>query len=488
MEEKDPPKTSPPADSENVVNLQSARQKMAQDNTPDALKRALPQAPDVEKRLLSSMIQDPNEYIGRATEMHLKKEDFYKPSHAALYGMLYHMQEKGEAIDLYLITDKLRSKGLLENMGGVAEITDIATCETLHANFNAYLELVKDKAVLRQVIHTCTNSITEAYEDPDEVGDFLDQFEQQVFKIKEEDEGAKGDTMAKDYIDEITDLLESYASGQRDELEGIDTGYAKLNELSKGLKAGEMFIIAARPSMGKTSFMMNIVEHAAVTKQVPTLVFSCEMPSKSIVQRLLFTRAGIPMSMVKTGLKLTKQQVADFSKAVAEIKEAPLYLDDTPSLSISDLRAKARRKKRENDIQLIAVDYLQLMRSTSKQASTSREREIAEISAGLKAVAKELEVPIIVLAQLNRGPENRGGSPRMSDLRESGSIEQDADMVGLLYRKAYYMEGDEKQEDTGDSTLVLAKNRNGSTENVYLTFKKELMQFVHRERNEQDED
>lgn len=287
--------------------------------------------------------------------------------------------------------------------------------------------------------------------------------------------------MAKDYIDEITDLLESYASGDRDELEGLDTGFKKLNELSNGLKGGEMFIIAARPSMGKTSFMMNIVENVAVTNMKSTLVFSCEMPSKSLVQRLLFTRAMIPMNRLRAGLKLTKQEIQNFTKAVAEIKEAPLHLDDTPSLSISDLRAKARRKKRDSDIQLIAVDYLQLMRSNSKQASSSREREIAEISAGLKAVAKELDVPIIVLAQLNRGPENRGGRPKMSDLRESGSIEQDADMVGLLFREAYYKEGEDKENDNGDSELVLAKNRNGSTESIYLSFKKELMQFGHRE-------
>lgn len=194
------------------------------------------------------------------------------------------------------------------------------------------------------------------------------------------------------------------------------------------------------------------------------------------------------MNRMRPGLSMNKQEILDLRKAVSEIKEAELHLDDTPSLTIGDLRAKARRMKREKGIEIIAVDYLQLMRSNSKQAASSREREIAEISAGLKAVAKELDVPIIVLAQLNRGPENRGGLPRMSDLRESGSIEQDADMVGLLYRKAYYKEGDEKQEDDGDSVLVLAKNRNGATENVYLTFKKELMKFVHRERNDDEEE
>ena len=474
--------------SETIVNLQSAKQKFSKDDVPDALKRALPHAVDVEKRLLSSMIQDPNEYLGRAAEMHLGKDHFYKTSHAQIFEIITDMQDKGEAIDIMLLTEKLRSKDVLDNIGGVAELTDIATCETLHANFNAYLDLVKDKAVLRRVIHTCSRSSTDAYTDPEDVSAFLDQFEQAVFEIKESDEEVSKDSMAKDYLTDIYDQIEAYACGEQDKMEGLDTGYNKLNMLCNGLKGGEMFIIAARPSMGKTSFMMNIVEHVAVTNKHSTLVFSCEMPSKSLVQRLLFTRSGIPMNRMRPGLSMNKQEILDLRKAVSEIKEAELHLDDTPSLTIGDLRAKARRMKREKGIEIIAVDYLQLMRSNSKQAASSREREIAEISAGLKAVAKELDVPIIVLAQLNRGPENRGGLPRMSDLRESGSIEQDADMVGLLYRKAYYKEGDEKQEDDGDSVLVLAKNRNGATENVYLTFKKELMKFVHRERNDDEEE
>lgn len=476
------------ASEESGVNLHSAQQKPSSDTMPETLKRALPHAVDVEKRLLSSIIQDPNEYLGRAAEMGLLKEHFYQQSHKQLYEILADMYDKGEAIDTVLLTAKLKSRDILENMGGAAEITEIANCETLHVNFNAYLDLVKDKALLRRVIHTCTASISDAYEDPDEVSEFVDRFEQAVFEIKEDEHNVKEDTMAKDYLAEISNLLEDYYSGKRDGLEGIDTGFKKLNELSNGLKGGEMFIVAARPSMGKTSFMMNIVEHVSVTLKVPTLVFSCEMPSKSIVQRLLFTRARIPMNRLRPGMTLNKKEIQDFQKAVQEIGDAPLHLDDTPSLTISDLRAKARRKKRDSDIQIIAVDYLQLMRSNSKQASNSREREIAEISAGLKAVAKELDVPIIVLAQLNRGPESRGGgTPRMSDLRESGSIEQDADMVGLLYRQAYYKEGDEKDDDNGDSELVLAKNRNGSTESIYLTFEKELMKFGHREYKPDDE-
>jgi replicative DNA helicase len=242
-----------------------------------------------------------------------------------------------------------------------------------------------------------------------------------------------------------------------------------------------MFIIAARPSMGKTSFVMNLIEHICLDQKLPSMVFSCEMTSSQIVQRLLFARARYAITNLRDGIKPQKDDLKRIKRVAAEISESKLFIDDTASISISELRAKARRKKKEEDIQVIAVDYLQLMRSTSKQAQNSREREIAEISAGLKALAKELSIPIIVLAQLNRGPENRGGTPRMSDLRESGSIEQDADMVGLLFRSAYYADDqDERDEKDGEAEINMAKNRNGPTGSIPLTFIKELMRFETR--------
>ena len=238
--------------------------------------------------------------------------------------------------------------------------------------------------------------------------------------------------------------------------------------------------------MGKTSFMMNIVEEVSVNQGIPSLVFSCEMSAQQLVQRVLFARARFALSNLKPGFQLTRGELQRIQGAAKELMDAPLFIDDTPSITIGDVRAKARRKKRDEDIQLIAVDYLQLMRSKSKQAESSREREISEISAGLKAIAKELQIPVIVLAQLNRGPEQRGGTPRMSDLRESGSIEQDADIVGLLYRQEYYNDSvnkdddDDQDDNEGIAELVIAKNRNGPTGNVPLTFIKELMRFESR--------
>ena len=395
------------------------------------------------------------------------------------------MVEQGHSIELVSLTQLLGDRGLLENIGGPSEVTSIFTFAPTGAHFDYHLEIVKNKSLLRSVISSCTEAISGAYEEPEDVSGFIDEVEQKVLGIKEGSE-VQGEVLAKDLIGEVIEILEQFMAGERG-MQGISTGYPDLDEMSNGLKAGEMFIVAARPSMGKTSFMMNMIEEIAVNQKKASLVFSCEMSAQQIVQRVLFSRARFAMSNLKPGFQITRRELQNIQQAAKELSEAPLYIDDTPAISIGDVRAKARRKKRDADIQIIAVDYLQLMRSGSKQAESSREREIAEISAGLKAIAKELQIPVIVLAQLNRGPEQRGGTPRMSDLRESGSIEQDADMIGLLYRQEYYDDklnkddqDDQQEDNAGLAELVIAKNRNGPTGNLPLTFIKELMRFESR--------
>lgn len=452
----------------------------------DGATRALPNATGPEKSLLSSMMQEPTEYIGAAVEEHLTPEHFYIPAHGTLYKVLLELYEKDQPIELVSLTQLLKDRSLLENLGGPSEITSIYTYAPTAAHFVHHLGIVKAKHILRSVISSCTDSIGKAYEDPEDVQSFLDEVESKVFAIKEGSE-VQGEVKVSDLISGVVEILEQFMTGERG-MEGTPTKYPKLDEMSKGLKPGEMFIIAARPSMGKTSLMMNIVEHVAIDQEVPTLVFSCEMSAQQIVQRLLFSRARYGMSNLKPGLQPTKDELSRIMNASRDLKNAPLFIDDTPAIPIGDVRAKARRKKRDENIGLIAVDYLQLMRSTSRQAEGSREREIAEISSGLKAIAKELSVPVIVLAQLNRGPEARGGAPRMSDLRESGSIEQDADLIGLLYREEYYNDQTDNSEEAqaekdakvGKAELILAKNRNGPTGNVELTFLKELMRFETR--------
>ena len=429
--------------------------------------RSLPNALGPEKSLLSSMLQDPSEYVMRSEELGLTPEHFYHPSHQTLYRIIKDLSDGSNAIELVSLTQVLMDRGVLDSIGGPSALTEIYTYAPTAAHFDHHLTIVKDKFILRNIISSCTDAITRSFEDQEEVAGLLDEVEQKIFAIREGADVEVAPTVKED-VKKVIESFEKFLAGGGAPM-GIKSGYAQLDTMCNGLKPGEMFVIAARPSMGKTSFVMNIIEHICLDAKMPSMFFSCEMTSEQIVQRLLFARARYAITNLRNGFTPTKAELMKIKNAAQEIAESKLFIDDTASISISELRAKARRKKKEEDIQVIAIDYLQLMRSTSKQAQGSREREIAEISSGLKALAKELKIPVIVLAQLNRGPESRtGGSPRMSDLRESGSIEQDADMVGLLFRTAYYADSQEERDE---------KNRNGPTGSIPLTFIKELMRF-----------
>lgn len=443
----------------------------------DDVMRAMPHALGPEKSILSSMLQNPLEHISTAIEEKLTKQHFYLPAHGIVFELLLEFFEKGVEVELVSLVQKLIDKGLLESVGGPAALTELYSYAPNSGHFIAHLNFVKDKFTLRSIINSCNEAIANAFDNPEDVPQLLDSVETAVLAIRENSEVNRAVTIQS----AVKEVMEYFAAlcSQEKKSQGFMTGYEVLDRMCGGLKPGEMFIIAARPSMGKTSFMMNIVEHICLDQNKPAMVFSCEMTTFQIVQRLVFSRARYKLSDLSKGLLPQKKDLLSIKRASEEIANAKLFIDDTPGITINDLRAKARRKKRDEDIQLIAVDYLQLMRSLSKQAANSREREIAEISSGLKGLAKELGIPVIVLAQLNRGPEGRsGGTPRMSDLRESGSIEQDADMVGLLYRSAYYAENEEeRKEEEGRAILNLAKNRNGETGEVPLTFIAPLMRF-----------
>ncbi|MBK1789554.1 replicative DNA helicase [Persicirhabdus sediminis] len=448
--------------------------------------RALPHAIGPEKSILSSMLQDPQQYIADSVQEKLTDRHFYHPAHGKLYEVLLELYNQNEPIELVSLTQTLMDRELLSTIGGAPAITEIYTYAPTHAHFGHHLSIIKEKFVLRSIIGSCTEAIHRAYEDQEEVEQLLDQVEQEVMAIREGAENQTTETI-KDNVQAVVANLEKFLSGDIDS-GGLKTGYKELDTMSNGLKAGDMFILAARPSMGKTSLAMNFVEHVCLDQGLPAMVFSLEMSSEQLVQRLLFSRARFAYSSLQKGFKPSKQDLKNIMRSAKEIAECNMLIDDTPGISINELRAKARRAKMDRDIQFIAIDYLQLMKSNSKQAQNSREREVAEISAGLKAIAKELKIPVLVLAQLNRGPENRtGGTPKMSDLRESGSIEQDADMIGLLYRTAYYAEKNEEnaeataaEVDEGKAELVIAKNRNGETGSVPLTFIANLMRFETR--------
>ncbi|PQJ29938.1 replicative DNA helicase [Rubritalea profundi] len=458
----------------NGPELQKGPQKSDEE---DFAQRSLPNALGPEKSLLSSMLQDPSEYVMRSEELGLTPEHFYHPSHQTLYRVIKDLSEGSTAVELVSLTQLLMDRGVLESIGGPSALTEIYTYAPTAAHFDHHLTIVKDKYILRNIISSCTEAITRSFEDQEEVAGLLDEVEQKIFSIREGADIEQAPTVKED-VRKVIESFEKFLAGGGAPM-GLKSGYKQLDTMCNGLKAGEMFVIAARPSMGKTSFVMNILEHVCLDAKLPSMFFSCEMTSEQIVQRLLFARARYAITNLRNGFIPTKAELVKIKNAAQEIAESKLFIDDTAGISISELRAKARRKKKEEDIQIIAVDYLQLMRSTSKQAQNSREREIAEISSGLKALAKELSIPVIVLAQLNRGPESRtGGAPRMSDLRESGSIEQDADMVGLLFRTAYYADSqEERDEKDGEAELNLAKNRNGPTGSIPLTFIKELMRF-----------
>jgi replicative DNA helicase len=441
----------------------------------DDVTRALPHALGPEKSLLSSMLQEPQEYIGVAIEEKLTKEHFYLPAHSTLFGFLLELFAVGREIALVSLVQRL-----LDRVGGPATLTDLYTYAPSPGHFRHHLQLVKDKFVLRSIIQNSNEAIAQAYDAPDEVAALLDSVEAKVLAIRESSE-ANHEHSLKESVNAVLDQFQALLAGEK-KAQGLATGFEELDRMSSGLKPGEMFVIAARPSMGKTSLMMNIVEHVCINLSQPSMVFSCEMSAFQLVQRLVFSKSKFAISQLSRGYTPSKGDLQRVQRAALETASAKLFIDDTPGISINELRAKARRKKRDENIQFIAIDYLQLLKSRTKQAENSREREIAEISAGIKGLAKELAIPILILAQLNRGPENRTGKslgvPRMSDLRESGAIEQDADMVGLLYRTAYYAENqEEKDAEEGKAELVLAKNRNGETGHIPLTFIANLMRF-----------
>jgi replicative DNA helicase len=443
--------------------------------------RTLPHSVEAEQGVLGSMLISPREIIAECVER-ISEEYFYVPAHQTIYTVLVELWNAGAGIDLITFTQTLRDRNLLETIGGAAFITSLYTFVPTAANVMYYLEIVREKYVLRQIIAACTESVRRAYEEQDEVNNLLDEVEQKVFAVGEDRFKGQMPGMKEQVMGALESIEQLWE--RRGGITGISTGFAELDRMTNGLHEAEMIVIAARPSMGKTALAMNIAEHVAISSKLPVAVFSLEMSSQQLVQRLLCSRARVNLQKVREGF-LAERDFPSLTSAASKLAEAQIYIDDTAGLSILELRAKARRLKAQKDIQLIVIDYLQLLKSTTRRAQDNRQLEISEISSGIKGLAKELKLPIIVLAQLNRQPEARsGGKPRLSDLRESGSIEQDADLVGLLVRPEVYEEDeDAKAEKAGEAELIIAKQRNGPVGEVPLTFLKEFTRFEDRARN-----
>ena len=439
--------------------------------------RPLPQNVDAEKGLLGSILLAPREVLNDCAEQ-ITEEAFYSPAHGTIYRILVEMWSGNQQVDVITLTNRLRDLNLLDSVGGPGAVTDLFGYVPTAANAPHYLDIVLEKSLLRRMITACTSSAARCYEEQGDVPQLLDDVEREIFTIGE----TRFRKSAPDMRDEVFTALENIEKmyQQRGRISGLATGFSVFDQMTDGLHPGEMIIFAARPSMGKTALAMNIVEHVALNLEEPKPVgvFSLEMSTQQLVQRMLCSRARVNMKKIRSGM-LARAEHGKLNDAAAALSESKIFIDDTPGLTILELRAKARRMRDRHRIELIAIDYLQLCRSTSRRGQENRQIEISEISAGIKALAKELEIPIIVLAQLNRQPEQRGGGkPRMSDLRESGSLEQDADLVALLVRPEVYEEDEDAKSDlAGKAELIIAKQRNGPIGEVPLTFIKEYTRF-----------
>jgi replicative DNA helicase len=414
-------------------------------------------------------------------------EVFYDLRHQVIFNEMAEMYDKREPIDLITLLQRLKDKTLLDEVGGIAYLNSLDDTVPTPAHIQYYLNIVIDKWILRKMVNVCTNVVSKVYDFEGEVDSLMDEVERDVLRISESRVQGQTNTI-KELVRGAINTIEDFHQRQG-MLTGLSTGFADLDKLTTGLHPAEMIVIAARPSMGKTSLAMNIAESVAIDQKLPVGVFSLEMSASSLVLRMLCSRSRVNMRNVRDGF-LAERDFPKLTGAAGKLANAPLFIDDSSGLSILQLRAKARRMWQQYGIKLFIVDYLQLLHSTAKRAD-NRQQEIADISNGIKSLSKELNVPVIVLSQLNREVEReKGRPPRLSDLRESGSIEQDADLVGLLYRPVQNDE-DEVPDEPSDAipiNLLIAKQRNGpANEDVHLTFLKTYTRFESAAKISQDD-
>ncbi|MBN1406559.1 MAG: replicative DNA helicase [Calditrichaceae bacterium] len=437
--------------------------------------RIPPQDIELEQAVLGALFLD-KEAVAMAVE-HIDENYFYRTGHKLIFRAILELFEKDAEIDILTVGDILKRQNVIDDVGGSYYLAEIANSAISSANIERHLGIIKQKALSRMLIKDCESIISRTYGESDEIDDLLDFAEQKIFEISEKrlKKGfAKINPILHQTFERIDELYHSSKSG----VTGVPTGYKKLDELTAGLQPSDLTVLAGRPSMGKTAFALNVARNAAVDFGIPVGIFSLEMSSEALVLRLLCTESKVNQMAVRTG-KLSRTEMDRLTNHVAKLMNAPIYIDDSPSLNVLELRAKARRLKAESNVQLLIIDYIQLMDGTKGE---NRQQEITHISRSIKGIAKELDVPVLALSQLSRAVESRDKSkkPQLSDLRESGAIEQDADVVMFVYRPEYYniMEFD----DTGGSThnmceIIIGKQRNGPTGTSRLTFLKEFGKF-----------
>ncbi len=442
--------------------------------------RSMPESLAAEAAVLGSMLIDP-ECIGDVIEI-IEQDSFYRIEHQYIFEAIKTLYEKhrSHGIDAVLLRDELEKREQLKEVGGVEYIAKILDSVPSSANVHYYAGIVKDKMLLREIIQATSEILDDAYDEAGEPDEKLDEAERKIFAVTDK-KIANNAVALKDLVTRAYELIERREGSY---ITGIATGYYELDDLTCGLQNGEMIIVAGRPSMGKTSLALNIAEHLGLMEKVPVAIFSLEMGRQQLAERFLCSSSGIDAQLVRKGM-LSTEHYQKLVETCGTFSEAPIFIDDTASLTPLELRAKARRLRSRHNIQCIIVDYLQLMHLGSHRVE-SRQQEITTISRYVKALARELNIPVVVLSQLNRSPEGREGHrPRMSDLRESGSIEQDADVVMLLHREDYYHRGQEDYEPNSTAELIIAKQRNGPTGTVRFVFREKITRFENASRMEQ---
>ncbi len=447
----------------------SSRRSNGNSVSPSIVERVPPQNLEAEMAVLGCMLIE-EDAIALAIE-HLSAADFYKEAHKTIYATIVVLYDARKAVDLITLVEKLKNDNVLEAVGGASYLAGLTNVVPTAANVAHYARIVKEKNILRLLISHATQIVTEAYETEDEVTDVLDRAERAIFEIAERRVGEAGFFPIKDLVKDSMEVIDRLHQNKK-HVTGVATGFTDFDMLTAGLQPSDLIIIAGRPSMGKSSFAINLLEHASVEEKIPVAFFSLEMAKEQLVQRLLCAQARVDAHKVRTGFLSTDDWRA-LADAAGRLSEAKFFIDDTPGISVLELRAKARRLKAQHDIKLFALDYLQLMRGS--YGAENRQQEISEISRSLKALARELNVPIIGISQLSRAVESRTDHrPQLSDLRESGAIEQDADVVVLLIREEYY---NPTEQNRGLAEVIIAKQRNGAVGSVKLAFVREYTRF-----------
>jgi replicative DNA helicase len=440
--------------------------------------RIPPQNIEAEQAVLGAIFLD-SAALTLASEV-LVPEDFYRASHQKIFHAMLKVADKGEPVDLVTVTAELADAKMLEEVGGVSYLSELANSVPTAANVEYYARIVEEKSILRRLIRTATSIAQEGYTREDEVDDLLNEAEKKIMEVSQRKNTGAFQNI-KDILVQTYDNIEMLHN-RKGEVTGIPTGFIELDRMTAGFQRSDLIIVAARPSVGKTAFALNIAQNVATKTNENVAIFSLEMSAQQLVMRMLCAEGNINAQNLRTG-KLTPEDWGKLTMAMGSLSNAGIYIDDTPGIRVSEIRAKCRRLKQESGLGMVLIDYLQLIQGSGRSRE-NRQQEVSEISRSLKALARELEVPVIALSQLSRSVEQRQDKrPMMSDIRESGSIEQDADIVAFLYRDDYY---DKDSENKNIIEIIIAKQRNGPVGTVQLAFIKEYNKFVNLERRFDD--